>query len=79
MKIISETSLRGFEFWSGAEANANMLTLEELDQLEVILEDTYPDGITDIELNDLMWFDFETVCDWLELDYDSEKDIINRD
>ena len=32
---------------------------------EQILEDTYPDGMTETELNDLLWFDSESVYEWL--------------
>jgi hypothetical protein len=65
MKIYSESSLGGFDFWSGAKDNAEKLTVKELDQIESILEDIYPDGMTDTEVNDLFWFDFETVVDWI--------------
>jgi len=79
MLIKKEVSLRYFEFWSGAISNAEKLTVDELDQLEQILEDTYCDELpTETEINDLMWFEFETICEWLGLDYDPETDEINR-
>ncbi len=43
------------------------LTTEDLDRLESILKDLYPDGIDECHLNDIMAYDFETVCDWLDL------------
>lgn len=78
MKIYEEKSLRNFEFWSGAKSNAAALLLEELDQLEYLLEDCYPDGIDETTVNDIMWFDFEWVCEMLGLDYDPETDEISR-
>jgi|BioPla2DNA2_1021312.scaffolds.fasta_scaffold99530_1 hypothetical protein len=65
MKIHSEKSLSDFEFWSGGKDRAEKLTSEELDQIELTLEELYPDGIDETELNDLFWFDFETVLEWI--------------
>jgi hypothetical protein len=65
MKIYSENSLSNFEFWSGAKDNAAKLTDKELDQIESILEDSNPDGMSATEINDLFWFEFETVCEWI--------------
>lgn len=56
MKIISDISLKDFGFWSGAKDTAEQLTDEQFDQVEEVLEDLYPDGVTDTELNDIFWF-----------------------
>lgn len=78
MKIISEISLSNFEFWSGAEDRAKNCTIEDLDAIEEILEEGYPEGIEDGELNNLFWFDFDTVARWLgyedEADFDRKRD-----
>ena len=79
MTIKTEQSLRSFEFWSGAKANAEMMTAEELDSVENVLEELYPEGMTDTEINDLFWFDFDYVCDLIGLEYDADKDEIIRD
>ena len=65
MTIKTEQSLRSFEFWSGAKANAEMMTAEELDSVENELEAMYPDGMTDTEINDFFWFEEDTIADWL--------------
>lgn len=70
MKIYREESLSGFEFWSGAKDFAEKLTDNEFDQIEDNLTELYPDGMDKTELNDLFWFEPETICDWLGLDYD---------
>ena len=62
MTIHTETALRNFEFWSGAKDRADMLTSSQLDAIETELEQLYPDGMTETELNDLFWFDFDFVC-----------------
>lgn len=65
MKLYREESLSNFEFWSGAKDRAEKLTDKELDQIESTLEDMYPDGMNETELNDLFWFDFESVLEWI--------------
>lgn len=72
MKIYKEESLRNFEFWSGAKDRAARLTLEQLDQVERILEGCYPEGISGTEVNDLFWFDFDAVCEWLDIPGEDE-------
>ena len=79
MTIKTEQSLRYFEFSNGAKANAEMMTSEELDSVENELEAMYPEGMTDTEINDLFWFDFDYVCDLIGLEYDAENDEIIRD
>lgn len=76
MKIYTEKSLRDFEFWSGAKDTVKYLTPEELDQIESILEECYPDGIDETAINDFFWFDEDTIAEWLE--YNSFEDIIKE-
>ena len=76
MKIYSEQSLADFKFWSGAETTAQRIWEEQgsegFDQLEAILEDLYPDGIDETDLNDLLWFDADTVYEWLGIEDEEE-------
>lgn len=71
MTITREVNLKDFDFYGGAEDNAVLLTTEELDQLEETLENIRErDSWDETEINDLMRFEFEQVCEMLELDYD---------
>lgn len=70
MIITYEKSLKDFDFWSGAEDNAAKLTSDELDQLDDVLSSSRETPWDETEINDLMRFEFETVCEWLGLDYD---------
>lgn len=74
MKIFKEESLRYFDFWSGAKENAKELSGEQLDNLESILEDAYPDGIDATTLNDMMWFEFDTIKEWLGIEDENENE-----
>lgn len=68
MKIISDISLENFDAWSGAEDVLNRIISNNLcSTLEAILEDLYPDGMTDTQLNDLLRFESETVYEWVGL------------
>jgi DNA repair exonuclease SbcCD ATPase subunit len=61
MKIVTEISLENFEAWSGAINTLDRIrNAGKCDALEAELEMQYPDGMTDTELNDLLWFD----SDW---------------
>jgi hypothetical protein len=79
MKMYSETSLTAFQWWGGADLNARMLSLSELDMLDDMLMELYPNGMSETLINDIMWFEFEAVCDLLGLLYDCDKDEIIRD
>ena len=74
MKIYTEQSLRDFQFWSGAKDFAETLTNSQLDTVETILEDLYPDGITETEVNDLFWFDQDAIRDWLDLPTEEQEE-----
>ncbi len=75
-KEMSLTGFGGFEFWSGAADRVQHLTDEELDTIERVLVAEYPDGITETELNDLFWFDFDFIC---ELIGETEESVLNRE
>lgn len=73
MKIYKEESLQSFEFWSTAKDNAEMLTNYQLNEVENILSDLYPDGIDETELNDFFRFEFDTIREWLGIEEEEEE------
>lgn len=65
MKITYELDLNRFEAWSGAVSTLERIRNEgKTSQLKAVLEDLYPDGMTETELNDLLWFRSESVYEW---------------
>lgn len=64
------SSFDEFEAWSGGKDTLNSLSSDQKEQLFAMLEDAYPDGMTDSELNDFLWFEDSTIRDWLNLDED---------
>ena len=66
MTITYELDLNRFEAWSGAKETLERIQREgKCAELENVLEELYPDGMTETELNDLLWFEPETVYEWL--------------
>ena len=78
MKVTTEQSLSNFNFWSGAKDNASELTDSQLDTVESILEDIYPDGMDETSVNDLFWFEFDTVKEWLGITEEEEEEEVNE-
>lgn len=78
MKIISEVSLGDFGYWGGARATADHIEEECGTKgwilLDAILTDMYPDGIDATELNDLLWFEPDTVYEWLGIGDEEDED-----
>ena len=61
--------------WAGAVDIWNEICDAGLrDNLEAVLEDAYPEGMTMTQLNDLLWFEPETVREWLGMDNDDEEE-----
>ena len=76
MIIKTETTLKNFDFWSGAKDTVRYLTESELETIESYLEELYPEGMTDTELNDFMWFEDNTIAEWFG--YNDFDEIMNR-
>ena len=69
MKITSEMSLKNFKAWSGAKDTLNkLIELDKCEELEFILEDLYPDGMTETQLNDILWFEEEWIYESLGIE-----------
>ena len=66
--------------WSGAVDTWN--TIEDnglLEELDNLLEDLYPDGLSESELNDLLWFDSEWIFEQLGISEDEDEDDEDED
>ena len=65
MKYTVEESLRNFNFWSGAKDTVDVLTLEQIDTIESMLEDCMGEEVSDTDINDFFWFERDTIAEWL--------------
>ena len=73
MKLFTE-DLNDYRPWSGAVDTYN--TIEEhdkLEELEQLINELYPEGISFTGLNDLLWFDSEFVFEQLGIQDEEEE------
>ena len=76
MKVYKEYSGVDFDFWSGARDTVKYLTTEEIEEVFAMLEEIYPEGMEETEVNDFFWFEDETIAEWLG--YSSFDEIMTR-
>lgn len=74
LKII--TTLDDYEPWAGAVETFNTIKdNDKLDDFELLIEDCYPEGISQTSLNDILWLDSDWVLEQLGLnDNESEEE-----
>lgn len=65
MIVTSEINLQDFEGWSGAELTLAMLSYSQINTLQSILEDAYPDGMDETHLNDILRFETDWIAELL--------------
>ena len=63
MKIYEEKSLKDFEFWAGAQDTVKYFTDEEMEVLEECLNELYPEGLEETQLNDIFWHDADFLAE----------------
>lgn len=74
MRLYKEFS-ESYTPWSGAvETYQRIQDAGKWDALEAVLDDIYPEGMTETELNDLLWFESETVFEWLGISDEEETE-----
>ncbi len=63
MKIYNETqTLSNFEAWSGAKDTKEIILKEGKEkEFTRLIEELYPDGLSETDLNDLLWFEDEFI------------------
>lgn len=70
--------MRNFNFSKGARGRVRYLTCEELDTIGDILGEIFMGApVTDDYINNLFWFEEDTIAEWLG--YSSFDEIMNRE
>lgn len=73
MKLYTDDGLGSYEPWSGAVDFYNEIVEEgKLEELEDALDELYPDGMSETELNDLLWHDENWLRGFLDMDIEEE-------
>lgn len=66
MKIIQEIGLENFKAWSGAvETQNKIIECGKAEEFDFLIEELYPNGLTDTQLNDILWFEEEYIFESL--------------
>lgn len=80
-KIYYELTNGNYQPWSGAvDTWDKIVDAGLLDILDSYLEDVYPDGLSETELNDILWFDGDSILESLGLsDEDDDEDSDDSD
>lgn len=68
MKVIMNISLNAYVTRNGGKALLNRIVDEGKENLfEAILEDLYPEGVTENQIDDLLEYNEDDICDWLQI------------
>lgn len=71
MIIKKEISISEFSAWSGGEYTQNRIIQEcKEDEFDFLMNSMFPDGLTDTQLNDMLWFEEEWIYDMLGIEED---------
>lgn len=75
MKLYKDLDFTRFEPWSGAVDTYERIYHEDkLDLLETLLDECYPDGIEETQLNELLWFESEWLFECLGIEDEEEEE-----
>ena len=75
MKLYVEFDINNFEAWSGAVDTKNRIIEEgKAEAFNSLVEDIFPDGCTETEMNDFLWFDDEYIFELLGISDDEEEE-----
>lgn len=63
MKTFNENArLAHFDAWGGAtNTKADIISTGKDEEFEQLIEELYPDGLSETQLNDILWFE----TDWI--------------
>ena len=76
MKTFNEnTTLVNFDAWSGAVDTKKRIIDEcKADEFDNLIEELYPDGLSETQLNDILWFEEDWIFEMLGISDEEEND-----
>lgn len=75
MLVTREISIKDFEAWSGAVSTWDRIIEENKeDEFDSMIEELYPDGIDETDLNDLLWFESDWIYEALGISSEDEEE-----
>ena len=75
MKTFNENmTLINFDAWSGAVDTKNTIIEKGFaDEFDNLIEELYPDGLTETHLNDILWFEEDWIFETLGITTEEEE------
>jgi hypothetical protein len=75
MKTYNEnTTLVNFDAWSGAvETKERIINEGKADDFDNLIEELYPNGLSETQLNDILWFEEEWIYESLGIEDEDEE------
>lgn len=65
----NNTTLNNFNAWSGAvDTKQTILDNHKSDEFDQLIEELYPDGLSETKLNDILWFEEKWIFKHLDID-----------
>lgn len=72
--INNNVKLVNFEAWSGAkDTKQTIIDNNKADDFDFLIEELYPDGLTETALNDLLWFDDDFIFETLGIEIEEQQ------
>ena len=75
MKTFNETSISNFQSWSGAkDTQKTIIENNKENEFDALIEELYPDGLSETSLNDLLLFESDWIYETLGISEDEDSD-----
>lgn len=76
MKTFNEnTTLANFDAWSGAkDTKDTILSHNKGEEFDNLIEELYPEGLSETQLNDILWFESDWLFEQLGISEDNEDE-----
>lgn len=74
MKLYIDFDIESFNAWSGAiDTKESITNAGKAELFNALVDDIFPDGCTETEMNDFLWFDSASIYEMLGLNEDGEE------
>lgn len=76
MKTFNDnTTIVNFDAWSGAIETKNTIIEKGFaDEFDNLIEELYPDGLSETQLNDILWFEEDWIFEMLGITEEEEEE-----
>lgn len=75
MKVYSEVTLMSFDAWSGAVSRKReIMDAGKGEEFDALIEECYPDGLSETDLNDILWFEEDWWCEALGMEEEEDEE-----